>query len=336
MVKQVIKENINCPRCSSNQIIKNGRSRGKQRYKCKNCNRHFQEANSSLRPRSSAKPKNSQIPARAIILLTSHRSGSTWLSDALRCHPAIEYYPTPILYEELGLHGRRYPGDLSNQTDCTYEIEVQPGKLDKIPQFDISQDLKPAQKKLEFEPYAIEKCHPSFFEFDPQLFIKKIEHLENLGIEVKLVYLTRDPKSLMTSFLNYQQRKPSWYKTIVGEKLINFVTETYQCITEISKRRSGLVLDYSEIRINLPQSLGKIYKALWSDLTKQQENYLRTIGQLAPKYTSREQRVVSTNSPFLGKKEGNIREGDKKHQNFFDEHQELIEHCYACYKKITT
>ena len=136
--------------------------------------------------------------------------------------------------------------------------------------------------------------------------------------------------------MNYQQRKPSWYKTIVGEKLINFVTQTYKCIEEVSKRRSGLILDYSEIRTNLPQSLEKIYQTLWSDLTKQQEKYLRSIGQLAPKYTSREQRVVSTNSPFLGKKEGNIREGDKKHQNFFDEHQELIEHCYAYYKKITT
>ena len=160
---------ISCPRCESTKVIKNGFNHGRQRYKCKDCDRHFQEKIE----RHQAKLNHRQLPEKTLILLTSHRSGSTWLSDALRCHPAIEYYPTPIIYKELGLRGRRYPGDLSNQADCTYEIEVQPGKLDKIPQFDISQDLKPAQKKLKFEPYAIEKCHPSFFEFDPQLFIQK-------------------------------------------------------------------------------------------------------------------------------------------------------------------
>ena len=331
---------INCPRCNSSSIIKNGRRGVRQRYKCKDCNRHFLEYyiqqgdRSIVSKKSTVEPNKRRIPDKALILLTSHRSGSTWLSDALRCHPAIEYYSTAILYEELGLQGRRYPGDLSNQADCTYELEVQPGKLDKIPKFDIAQDLEPKLRKLQFEPYAVEKCHPSFFDFNPELFLQKIEHLESLGIEVKLVYLVRDPKSLMTSFMNYQQRKPTWYKNIVGEKLIDFITNTYRCIGRVSKKRSGLMLDYSDTRTDMPQALLKIYKMLWSNLTKPQEECLLSISKLALKNTNREQRVTTTNSPFLGKQEGNIRGGEKKYQDFFINYEELIKQCYVCYEGV--
>jgi len=34
---------MKCPRCNSTKISKNGRHRGKQRYKCKECNRQFLE-----------------------------------------------------------------------------------------------------------------------------------------------------------------------------------------------------------------------------------------------------------------------------------------------------
>jgi transposase-like protein len=32
----------NCPSCSSNQIVKNGKQYGRIRYKCKECNKQFQ------------------------------------------------------------------------------------------------------------------------------------------------------------------------------------------------------------------------------------------------------------------------------------------------------
>ena len=34
---------MQCPRCNSTKISKNGHHRGKQRYKCKECNRQFLE-----------------------------------------------------------------------------------------------------------------------------------------------------------------------------------------------------------------------------------------------------------------------------------------------------
>ncbi|MGB3534802.1 MAG: sulfotransferase [Microcoleaceae cyanobacterium] len=273
------------------------------------------------------------VPKRALILLTSHRSGSTWLSDAIRCHPAIEYYHTAVLYEALGIEGRRYPGDLSNQTDGVYEIEVQPGKWDKIPQFNLWDDLTPQLRSLEFEQYGIEKCHPCFFEFDPKLFLQGIQQLEELGTEVKLVYLVRDPKSLMTSFMNYQQRKPSWYKSIVGEALPQFIQQTYDCIAQVAAQRPGVILDYSNSRTDLAYTLVDIYLELWLNLSELQEELILQVSELAGKYTNRQKRLAATDSPFLGKVEGTIEGGSQDYAEFFKEHQVWVEKCYESYRK---
>lgn len=37
---------MNCPNCGSTEINKNGRCRGKQNYRCKNCGRQFVESRS--------------------------------------------------------------------------------------------------------------------------------------------------------------------------------------------------------------------------------------------------------------------------------------------------
>ena len=39
---------MKCPRCNSRKISKNGRHRGKQRYKCKECNRQFLEFSTTV------------------------------------------------------------------------------------------------------------------------------------------------------------------------------------------------------------------------------------------------------------------------------------------------
>lgn len=274
------------------------------------------------------------VPQKALILLTSHRSGSTWLSDAIRCHPAVEYYHTAVLYEILGIEGRRYPGDLSNKTDGVYEIEVQPGKWDKIPQFNLLQDLPPQLQGLEFKQYGIEKCHPSFFEFDPNLFLQGIQRLQELGTEVKLVYLVRDPKSLMTSFMNYQKRKPSWYRSVVGEKLPQFIQQTYDCIAEVARQQPGVILDYSDSRTDLAYALVGIYLELWPHLTGLQEELILQVSELAGKYTNRQKRVAATHSPFLGKVEGTIQGGSQDYEDFFKEYQVFVEQCYQSYHRV--
>lgn len=275
-----------------------------------------------------------QIPQKALILLTSHRSGSTWLSDAIRCHPAVEYYPEAVLYENLGISGRRYPGDLSNGVDGVYEIEVQSGKWDKIPKFNVLESLPPKFQKLRFESYALEKCHPSFFEFSAQIFLEGIKRLEAAGTQVKLVYLVREPKSLMTSFMNYQQRKPSWYQGIVGEKLPELIQKTYNCIGRVADQKPGVVLDYASVKADLAYVLVQIYLELWSKLSWMEEEAILQISELAQSYTDRQKRLAITHSPFLGETEGKIKGGAKEYEVFFNNHQDLIEACYQAYHRV--
>ncbi|MGF1542838.1 MAG: hypothetical protein ACFCU5_20750 [Pleurocapsa sp.] len=331
---------INCPQCNSTNIIKNGRRRDRQRYKCKDCNRHFQETNNLSGDRqqnsqkSNLKTKKTQLPDKALILLTAHRSGSTWLSDAIRCHPFVEYSSQALLYQELGINGRRYPVDLSNCADGVYEIEVQSGVWNKIPRFDVSTDLPASLQEVTQKIYAIEKCHPCFFNFDTQVFFDKIEHLKNLGTEVKLVYLVREPKSLITSFMNYQQRKPAWYRNLGGEQLVLFIEQTYQYVHQISQQLPGVILDYGDVKTNLPQVLLTIYRQLWDNLNSLETELASKVSDLAIKYTDRQQRFKQINSPFLGTEEGTIAGGDRNFSEFFNNHQALIERCYLAYKLV--
>lgn len=273
-------------------------------------------------------------PENALILLTSHRSGSTWLSDAIRAHPAVEYYPTAILSEQLGISGRRYPKDLSNQIDGCYEIEVQPGKWDKIPQFDVSSDLDPQSRSIHFEPYAIEKCHPSFFDFDVDRFLQGIQVLEESGTSVKLIYLVRDPRSLIASFLNYQSRQPSWYAKMMPEQIPKFLYQTYECIYNIMVVNPGSLLDYRDLKTDLADQLVGIYLKLWSHLSRQQEDMILQVSKLASKSTDRFRRMTQTGSPFLGETEGSIQGGDSQYNTVFAQYQDSIKDCYEVYHKL--
>ena len=328
-------QQLNCPRCQSNRIIKNGRDRHKarQRYKCKDCNRHFLEYyiqhNQSVSTRTKV-----QIPDRVLMLLTSHRSGSTWLSDAIRCHPNIEYYPSWILYEKLNFSGGRYPKDLSGLADGTYKIEIQPNQWNKIPQFNLLQDLTPSLQQVKFEPYAIEKCHPSFFDFNFDRFLTGIKNLENLNVSVQLVYVVREPKSLITSFMDYQQRNTAWYKSIVGGKIIDLITKTFKSIKQVSEQKPSLILDYSDTKTDMARVLLKIYKMLWSKNNSVEQECLINISKLALKYTERKSRLSKTNSPFLGQQEGTTSGGNERYQDFFATHEELMDKCYFWYHQI--
>ena len=274
------------------------------------------------------------IPKRILILLTSHRSGSTWLSDLIRCHPYIEYHPSYFVYDALGIQGRRYPGDLSNRNDVCYEIEVEAGKWQKIPTFDPYSELDLPTEKFQFDSYCLEKCHPSFFDFETSQLIKKIQALEGQGIEIKFVYLVRNPESLMCSFMNYQKRKPSWYAGLEGNELAAFIGKTYTFICEVAAIRKGIVLDYSDIKTNLSFTLLEIYLNLWNELSPLQEEGLMSISELAGTYTRRTSRVKTTKSPFLGPTEGPIIGSTEEYVEFFSKHKDGVESCYRKYKTL--
>ena len=73
-----------------------------------------------------------KTPENIIILCTIPRSGSTWLSDLLCCHPSINYFQRYSIYEELKISGRRYPVDLTGIDGANRLIETSPYILSLI------------------------------------------------------------------------------------------------------------------------------------------------------------------------------------------------------------
>ena len=76
-----------------------------------------------------------RLPERSVLLLTNPRSGSTWLFDALRCHPGLIVNAEADLWQYLGMRGRRYPKDLRGDTDNAVRIEVRPGEWESLPRY---------------------------------------------------------------------------------------------------------------------------------------------------------------------------------------------------------
>ncbi|MGB3533569.1 MAG: tetratricopeptide repeat protein [Microcoleaceae cyanobacterium] len=275
-------------------------------------------------------------PNKVIILLTIERTGSTWLSDLIRCHPAIKYWSTAVVCKDLKLpFFRRYPTDLSNTPDATEEIEISLKNWEKIPDFDIL-SLFPIEKKYTiYETYAIEKLHPHFFDFKSFSFLENLIKLEDSGIEVKLIYVVRDPQAALTSFLNYQQRNSKWHRELNGERLVQYTLKQYKSILELCRYKDGLIVDYSEIKTNSELLLRKVYNYLWPYSSSLDQKIIENVSKFAHRATDRVKRVSMTNSPFLGKKEGQVKGNyNNSHANFFNLQEKNIEKCYDVYYKI--
>jgi hypothetical protein len=261
-----------------------------------------------------------------LIILTSPRSGSTWFSDAIRCHPMIQYCPYGIIYAYLGLSGRRYPEDLSNGPDAIQKIEVLPFKWEKIPNFDPLGGYSP----LTAESFLMEKCHPEFFHFDTKKIINKIKRLKSKNVRIKFIYQIRDPVASFASFMNYQERNPKWYPSIKGHNLVAYMHKTFAAINELALQEPGVIIDFSSIMIDLESVLRKAYSYIWP-LHKQE--CFNTIINHAVTTTARHKRPQSK---FLGKNTGSIRGvGNKyKYKYFFEQYKNSIQKCYDSYNSL--
>lgn len=275
----------------------------------------------------------SRLPPRILILLTNPRSGSTWLFDALRCHPAIYVHQRTIVYEQLCLSGRRYPRDLSNTRDAVQKTEVRPGLWERIPSFAIPDTVIQRSAQPSCQSYAIEKCHPEFYNFDTHTFNNNVLKLENKGTRFQFVYQIRDPKSSITSFINYQSRNPTWMKEITGIHLIQYMSQTYGALLDAATKRPGLIIDYSDIASNMAAAIDKVYQYIWPDATPQQLHYMQQVSHEAMKATSRENRSI-TATPFLGSVAGPITGNNDEYSAFFNRYNVEIKQCYRSYNLL--
>ncbi len=274
--------------------------------------------------------KNCQLlsfPKNILIVLTSPRSGSTWFSDAIRCHPMIQYFSYGTVYAYLGLSGRRYPRDLSNEPDAIQDIEVLPFKWEKIPDYSVLQN--PVLSTIDH--FIIEKCHPECFCFDTIKFVEKVEKLETKNVKINFIFQVRDPKATFSSFMSYQERNPGWYPSIKGAKLLTYMNKTFTSIYELVMRKPGLVVDFSDIMIDLGSVLNKVYIYLWPNLNSEEKVLVQKVVHDAVEATARDKRAKSS---FLGKEVGPIRGSSNKYEHFFKQYENDVAKCYDSYELL--
>ena len=275
-----------------------------------------------------------RIPEHNLLLITSPRAGSTWLFDALRVHPAIELFPLDSLYASLGLQGRRYPVDLSNGPDASYQVYIQ-GKRVSVPQFRCEGAEALAGKRAIEMPYAVEKIHPEFFSFRTGAFLNGIRRLSASSV-FRIVYHVREPRSSIVSFLQYKDRNPQWYESITPAEVPMHFLRTYKAIHECLTELPGSVLDYSGLREDLPGQLVDVYRKLWPTAYEEGEDAsrVRILAMKAADLTGREKR--SRLSPqFLGEKAGPVDGTSGCFEDLLSRKEGEVEKCLEYYQKIT-
>lgn len=236
-------------------------------------------------------------PERCLLLVTIPRSGSTWLLDAMRCHPAVRFEASALLFELLGLRGGRYPRALADRGDASVDIEITNGTGARIPAFELPAGVVPAQLSEMEEPYTIEKIHPDFFLFDPQRLLRRLRGLESRGVQVKLVYQVREPARVAASISRYKRRDPSWYPSLQLDNLVPYLERCFRSLDQMVEILPGPVFDYRELTDDLAAVLQRIYRHLWPTAERRAWG---KIASAAAALSSLERRKTAGTTLFFG------------------------------------
>ena len=183
---------------------------------------------------------------RLLLIFTIHRSGSTWLFDLLRTHPAVRLDPTTRAWAALGLEGWRYPGAFHHAAGAVLPLEFKPGRWTEIPSFPRA-CIPGAENPGEADRWALEKAHPEFAGFDAERLAARILDLRGKGVEVEIVYGVRKPLDAMWSMAEYKTREPAWYKHLPMEEVPRFFARSFDSLARMHTLMEGSVVDYRSL-----------------------------------------------------------------------------------------
>lgn len=227
-------------------------------------------------------------------------------------------YPRYWIYRELGLHGRRYPRDLSGISENGREIEVSPGDWENIPWMDASLTGEYRDATI-----SIEKIHPHFFDHEVNAFVKNVSSLSS-SHNLKLIYQVRDPKETLVSFLEYKRRKPDWdYRRL--DEIPPHLRRIYESIRDVSQAISGLVVDYETLENDVAAELDRIVHFATGDRMSKED--LRAVQA----ETSREEKELSETA-FVGSTCSGALVDD--YESYFATHSDELDRCYAAYNAL--
>lgn len=274
----------------------------------------------ALARRSPAAP-----PRRLVVIVAPPRTGSTWLLDALRAHPAVQLMPTTETLEALGLvRMNRYPAGLSDGPDATLDVEVSPGVGARIPEFRAT-----VPGAADLASYAVEKIHPLFFDEDTDRFLAAIERFQDdTGIEVTLLYRLRNPRMAVRSALRYQRRDPAWYRFVEPDAMPLHFHRSLVALDVLAAKRPGLASRYEDHRRDGAAHLARLFAALWPEAPAGLHDRAAAAAEQA---TAREGRSVT---PFL-----DARTSDEDAQNFeievlVNRHAAVLDECVEVHERL--
>ena len=190
---------------------------------------------------------NRRLPLKRILLLfTIPRSGSTWLFDMLRTHPAVRLEPTARAWLALGMNGDRYPVALQHADGASLPVETSPGKAAAIPVFPPAAMLE-AGSIEEAERWALEKGYPQFVGFEAGRLAARIRDLRESGVEVEVVYGVRCPLAAMRSMAAYKRHDPEWLKHLPVAEIPQYVARSLETLLQLQSLFGGFVIEYESL-----------------------------------------------------------------------------------------
>jgi len=264
------------------------------------------------------------LPGSILLQVCIHRSGSTWLYDVLRTHPAVYVEPTNIVWDLLGLHGRRYPAGLSDIPSASLDIEIEPGAGAQIPAFEQYPSSKAVRSR-----WAIEKVHPQFFGFESENLATLIDQTEReQALGVQLVYGIRDPLQAMWSMAEYKEREPGWYHIVDMADVPGFILRSIVSLSELAGIRPGWVVDFTDIGSggDVLRAVGRHLGGDWPD--SEAEAWV----EHALSVTDRARREQRPDNQFLGREHRNrIPEGP---DGLWKDKSAVIEEAQAVYQAM--
>ena len=273
-----------------------------------------------------------RLPENCVFLITIPRTGSTWLMDALRCHPNIYIETMAMLYDHIPIVGARYPRDLGDGVDAVTEIEVSPGNGLQIPQFKLNGKYNGDLQNTMGKEYAIEKIHPAFLNWDFEPFLGGLGKLEG-RMQSKFIYLVREPHAAITSYLNYQKRNPYWHSSPKHGAPYTYMRQSYEMIEKMRQRQRGLVLDYGELVNDFQNTMFSVFLHLWPNC--RQEAIQKMIREME-KITARELRIRNQKTPFFSTKPGAISGPNGSLKNITEADRNELKTSVHFYNRIIT
>ena len=279
-----------------------------------------------------------RLPQKQILIISPERAGSTWLFDALRYHPNINVEKHSDLFQFCCLKGRRYPSDLSKpilqSTPTDYlQIETTANGVELIPKLDLELSDRISKKLSAFSHFAIEKWHPSFFEFDFEVFKQKLDWLER-HINVKYILLSRNPQNSIGSFLSYQERNQKWNRSITPSSLVYYYKRVYDFLFALAALKNCFLVNYEDLIHSFKSTMFSIYKHIWGTIVDDIKAEVFIFFDEIQNRSNRQNRISQQPTPFFGNQEGTTDIYKNQFRQFYNLNSELIQRCDKSCKNL--